>query len=225
MKKILIFDSGPLISLALNGLLSTLEKLKEKFPEIEFVMTPQVKVETIDKALTIKKYELEAVKIQSLVDHKIMKMSTDFISAEKLSKETMRIMNLANTIVKSDGEYMKIVHVGEASCLAFSNLCNCKNIIAIDERVTRLLTESPENLQKIMERKLHRGVNLTKKNLSTFTNYKFIRSTELAYIAYKNNLYEYKKDKILLDALLYALKYSGTSISSKEIEEIKNLDK
>ena len=60
-------------------------------------------------------------------------------------------------------------------------------------------------------------------NLKDFKNFRFIRSTELVYIAYKNNLYDYKKDKLLLDALLYSLKHAGSSISTKEIEEIKSL--
>ena len=35
--KMLIFDAGPLISLAINGLLHTLELLKEKYPDVVFV--------------------------------------------------------------------------------------------------------------------------------------------------------------------------------------------
>jgi len=61
------------------------------------------------------------------------------------------------------------------------------------------------------------------KNIKEFKNFKYIRSSELVFITYKNGLYEYKKDKLLLDALLYSLKYSGTTISSKEIEEMKNI--
>jgi predicted nucleic acid-binding protein len=221
--KFAILDAGPIISLTLNGVLHTLELLQKKFPDIVFIMTPQVKKEIIDKPLTIKKYKLEAVKVQTLIANKVIVMSTDFVANNILEKETNRIMTLSNNTVHADGKNIEIVQVGEASCLAFANLCNCNNVIVIDERVTRLLTESPLNLKAIMERRLHLPITINQKNLKDFKSFKYIRSAELVYVAYKNSLYDYKKDKVLLDALLYSLKYSGTSISSKEIEEIKNL--
>ncbi len=221
--KFAILDAGPIISLTLNGLTHTITKLKEKFPNITFIITPQVKKETIEKGMTVKKYELEAVKIQDLINRGVINMSSDFIKNATLAKETERVLSLANKVVKANGEFIQIVQVGEASCLAFSRLCNAENLIIIDERVTRLLTESPDNLKKIMERKLHTSVNLNSSILKDFREFRYIRSTELAYIAYKNNLLEYSKNLQLLDAVLYSLKFAGTSISSKEIEEIKNL--
>ena len=223
MNKILVFDSGPLISLALNGLLHTLEELKKRFPGVALVITPSVKRETIDKAMSVKKYELEAVKLQTLLDSKVLTMSSEFVQNNVLDRETKRILSVTNSTFKADGKFLSIVQEGEASCLAFTNLCNCDSLIVIDERVTRLFTESPENLKAIMERKLHMQIFVVSKNFKEFKKFRFIRSTELVYFAYKNNLYSYKKDKNTLDALLYALKYSGTSISSKEIDEIKNL--
>lgn len=221
--KFAILDAGPIISLTLNGILHTLEILKKKFPEVVFILTPQVKKEIIDKPSTIKKYELEAVKVQTLITTKTIVMSTEFVPNNQLEKETQRILNISNSTIRADKENIQIVQIGEASCLAFSNLCNCESVIVIDERVTRLLTESPQNLKAIMERKLHMPISINQKNLKEFKDFRYIRSAELVYIAYKNGLYDYKKDKTLLDALLYSLKYSGTSISSKEIDEMKNL--
>jgi hypothetical protein len=221
--KVIILDSGPIISITLSGLHYVLKNLKQKFPQISFIMTPQVKKEVIDKALTIKKYELEAVKVQNMIDEGTITLSTKFVSNNQLEKETSKILSFANSTIKSDGDFVKIVQEGEASCLAFANLCGCNNLIAIDERTTRLLTESPENLRAIMERKLHMEVFLNKKNLKPFEKFEYIRSSELIFIAYKNNLTELKQDKVTLDAILYSLKYSGASISSKEIEEIKTI--
>lgn len=221
--KYAILDAGPFISLTLNGILHTLELLKKKYPDVSFIITPQVKKETIDKPLTIKKYELEAVKIQTLIANKVISMSTEFIPNNQLEKETQRILTLSNSTVRADSENIQIVQIGEASCIAFANLCNCESVIVIDERVTRLLTESPQNLKSIMEKKLHMDITLNQKNLKEFKGLKYIRSAELVYIAYKNGLYDYKKDKTLLDALLFSLKFSGTSISSKEIDEMKSM--
>ena len=53
--KYLIFDAGPIISLTMNGLLPILEKLKKVF-DGEFILTPSVKSEVIDRPMRIKKY-------------------------------------------------------------------------------------------------------------------------------------------------------------------------
>lgn len=221
--KFLILDSGPLISLTMNGLLEIFEKLKTKYKEVQFIITPSVKHEVIDHALNVKKYELEGLKLMDLINRKIFTLSSEFVPNNILEKETQRIMKTANSIIKLSGQPIELIQVGESACLAFANLCDCENVIAIDERTTRLLSESPENLQKIMERKLHAQLNLNTKLLKEFKDFRFIRSSELLYIAYKNDLIGLKKDKALLDALLYAVKYTGTAISSKEIEEMKNL--
>ena len=121
------------------------------------------------------------------------------------------------------GEKIKIVHSGEAACLAFSNLCGADNVIIIDERTTRMLTEAPQNLEKMMERKLHTSLKAELSLLDELKNFKFIRSSELLFIAYKKNLISIKKSKELLDALLYGVKFKGAAISSVEIEEMKRL--
>ena len=222
--KYLIFDAGPIISLTMNGLLPILEKLKEVF-DGEFILTPSVKSEVIDRPMKIKKYKLEAIQIKNLLDKGIFKLSSKIIPDNKLDSEIKRILKITNGVLKTKqtGEKIKIIHEGEAACLAFSNLCGAENVIVIDERTTRLLTEAPHNLEKLMERKLHVELNVDLSLLKDFRKYKFVRSAELLYIAYKKDLFEIKKDKQLLDALLYGVKSKGSSISSGEIEKIKKL--
>ncbi len=222
-KKFLIFDAGPLISLTMNGLLNILEKLKEKHENIEFILTPQVRREVIDKPIKIKKYMLEAVKISELLEKGVLKDSKDFLDNNQLAKETQRIINLSNSIVRAQGRKVEIVHEGEASCLAFANLIKKENLIVIDERTTRLLSEDPENIGKILERKVHSPVEIIKENLEEFKNYRYIRSTELVFFALKNDLLDLKKNKETLLALMFGLKYKGTAITTKEIEEMKTL--
>lgn len=221
-KKFLIFDAGPLISLTMNGLLDILPKLKKVFNG-EFVMTPQVKKEVVDRPLKIKKYELEGVKIKNLLDKGIIKLSTAFIPNNQLVKKARFYMNQANSLFRAKGEKINLIQEGEASCLAFSKLCGCDNVIIIDERTTRMLTEAPENIKQLMERKFHTPLEASHQHLEDFKGFKFIRSAELLYIAYKKNLFDLKKDKLLLDALLYGVKFKGAAISSREINEIKKL--
>jgi hypothetical protein len=208
----------------MNGLLPILEKLKNVF-DGEFILTPSVKSEIIDRPMKIKKYKLEAIQIKNLLDKGIFKLSSEVISDNRLDAEIKKILKITNGVLKTSqtGEKIKIIHEGEAACLAFSNLCGVENVIVIDERTTRLLTEAPHNLEKLMERKLHIELDSNIALLNNLKRYKFIRSAELLYIAYKKDLFEVKKDKQLLDALLYGVKFKGSSISSGEIEKIKKL--
>jgi len=86
-----------------------------------------------------------------------------------------------------------------------------------------MLIEAPKNLKDLMERKLNTEIKIDNKKLFNLFGFKFIRSSELIYIAYKKSLIELKKNKENLEAMLYALKFTGTAISSKEIKEIKAL--
>jgi predicted nucleic acid-binding protein len=219
--KFLIFDAGPLISLSLTGTIGILNQLKSK--NIEFIITPQVRKEVIDRAITVKKYKLEAIEILDLIERGTIKESAEFVSDEELARETANISNITRRIITADGEKISLIQEGEASCLAFAKLCNCENLIAIDERTTRLISESIENLRSIMEKKLHLNLQINKKGLEEFSKFRFIRSSELVFIAFERGLIPLKKDKETLDALLYSLKFRGAAISSREIEEMKEM--
>ncbi len=222
--KYLIFDAGPIISLTTNGLLPIIEKLKGVF-DGEFILTPQVKHEVVDRPMKIKKFKLEALKVQELIDRGIFKMSSEIVPNQKLDKEVKRISKLANGVLRTaqTREKIKIIHDGETACLAFSNLCGDENVIVIDERTTRMMTEAPDKLKQMMEGKLHTPLEIELSLINGLKRFKFIRSAELLYIAYEKNLIPIKKTRNLLDALLYAVKFKGTAISSKEIEVMKKM--
>lgn len=224
--KYLIFDAGPIISLTLNGMLPIIEKLKSAFGG-EFILTPAVKREVVDRPMKIKKFKLEALQVQNLIDKGVFKMSSDIISNQKLDKETKKILKNANGVLRTTatGEKIKIIQEGEATCLAFINLVKGEHLIVIDERTTRMLTEAPHNLESMIERKIHTPLDSTLGLIEGWKKFKFIRSAELLYIAWKKDLIGVKNDKELLDALLYGAKFKGCAISSVEIEEIKRLTK
>jgi hypothetical protein len=222
--KYLIFDAGPIISLTMNGMLPVIEKLKSVF-DGEFILTPAVKREVVDRPMKIKKFKLEALQVQEMIRRGVFKMSEDIISNQKLDREVKRLLKVTNGVLRTakNGEKIKIIHEGEAACLAFANLCGCENVIVIDERTTRMLTEAPGDLEKMMERKLHTPLKSELSLLADLKNFKFIRSAELLFIAFKKGLIGIKDDKGLLDALLYGVKFKGCAISSAEIEEMKKL--
>lgn len=217
--KALIFDSSSIISLALNDLLFVLKPLKNLFGG-EFYITESVKHELVDRSLEIKRFKLEALMIKKLIDDGIIKIKED----GKVEKETKTLLNVANNTFEVDGESMRIIHEGEASCLSLYNfLPTEKKAIVIDERTTRMLCESPENLHKLLESKNHRKIKANIINYSFFKKFNVIRSSELAYLAYKAGIISLPiKSNEAIEAILYALKYKGCAISHNEIHEAKS---
>ncbi|MGB9707800.1 MAG: hypothetical protein ACPLXC_00525 [Candidatus Pacearchaeota archaeon] len=217
--KALIFDSSSIITLTLNDLLFILKPLKKLFGG-EFYITESVKYELIDRSLEIKRFKLEALMIKKLIDEGVIKIKEDGI----VEKEIKTLLNVANNTFEVDGENLRIIHEGEASCLSLYNfLPTEKKAIVIDERTTRMLCESPENLHKLLESKNHRKVKANIINYSFFKKFKVIRSSELAYLAYKAGIISLPgKSTEAIEAILYALKYKGCAISHNEIREAKN---
>jgi hypothetical protein len=224
--KAIIFDSSTLISFAMNGLLDYLRELKKVF-DGKFLMTDEIKEEVIDKPMKINRFKLEGLMIKQLLDEKVLEMYGSLnINRNELNKETEDIMNIANSTLKDKNKNIHLIHNGESSCLALSKILTkkgIKNVISIDERTTRMLCEKPENLRKLMEKKLHTTLKANAENYSYFKGFRIIRSTELIYIAYKKKMIKLKNGGTILDAFLYALKTHGCSISDEEITEMKRM--
>lgn len=225
VQKALIFDSGTLINLTMNGLLYLLPELK-RILNGKFLITPAVKYEIVDRPLNIERFEFEALQIQSMIKSGVLEMPESIgANAEALKHDTSLLLDKANHFLEVNGQWINIVSEAEISCLALSDECSRKgieNIIAIDERTTRLLAEKPENLEKLMSEKLHKRVKLIAADYKIFSKYRFIRSSELVFVAHKKGLLNVKGDKVL-EAVLYATKFKGSSISFEEIDELKRL--
>ncbi len=223
--KAIIFDAGILITFAMNGLLPEFRGLKEKFNG-KFIITEQVKYEVIDRPIKTKRFELEALKIQKLFEDKILESPSSLgINGKEIKMRAEQLKETTNSIFLSRKDFIKLVDVGETSCLALSEQLTKKgiqNVIAVDERTIRTLSENPENLKNYLQKKLKTKIKINNQNLKSLGKFKFIRSAELVYIAYKKGVVKLKGKKVL-DALLYAVKFKGCAISSDEIEEIKKL--
>jgi len=222
--KAIIFDASTLISLSMNGLLGELKKLKDNFKG-KFIITEEVKYEVIDRPIKVKRFELEALRVRELMRKKVLEMPNALgISSEEITRRKDKMISIANSMFEGNKKNIEIIHEGEASCLALSKILLEKkipNIIAIDERTTRMLGEKPENLKELLTKKMSTRVRLKTKDFKFFKGFRFIRSTELMYVAWKKGLLELKDGKTVLDAVLWALKFKGAAISSDEIREIK----
>ena len=218
--KTLILDSSTLITLSLTGLIDVLEHLK-KDCNCRFLITSNVKNEIIDTPLKIRRFELEALNMLRLIKEGVLEVYSD----PRLDEEIKHVLELTNSLLNADGEDIRILHGGEASCIALGKLLRNEVVMAVDERTTRMLCENPDNLQRLMEMKLHKKVGFNRnalEKLETYTTIRIIRSSEILIVAYKRGIINLPTDKnTALDALLFATKFKGNSISYKEIDAAK----
>lgn len=219
--KALFFDTSSLITLALSGLLYILEPLKEHF-QGEFYITDDVKREIIDRPIQERRFMLEAMFFKKLLDNGLFSI---YHKDNSISRETEKILKIANTTFTSEGDFIRLLHGGEASCLALHNLITAdKKAIVVDERTTRMLCEAPENLRKLLESKLHKPIKARVENYNSFKEFKILRSCELALVAYNQGIISLPaKKQEIIEALMYATKFKGCAISSREIEAAKKI--
>jgi len=212
--KALIFDSSSIISLALNDLLYILEPLKKLFKG-NFYITKTIKAEIIDRSIETKKFMFEALMLQKLIKKGVIEVFDDQLKKEKY-------LDAANNLFKVKGKPINLVHAGEASCLdLYNNLKTNQKAMVIDERTTRMLCENPENLRKLMEKKLRKKIKAKKENYSFFEGMNIIRSSELALIALNKKIINFSVPKLkIIEAMLYALKFKGCAISNSEINSL-----
>ena len=227
--KSLIFDAGPIISLATNNLLWLLEPLKKDFKG-NFYLTDAVKRELVDKPLETKKFKFEAIQIERLIENGIL----DIVHDNFVAQETPKLLSTANNIFKTDNDYyIKIVHFAEMSVIAAALSLNA-NVIVIDEKITRLLIENPRMIFIILRKTLHTPISINENNLKEFnaavSKIKTIRSVELVTMGYERglldsfitNLSNARKD--LLESVLWGLKLNGCAVSKDEIEQIMKIE-
>lgn len=224
--KSLVFDSGPIINLAMNNLLWILKPLKEKFGG-EFYITESVKRECIDRPLTSKKFKFEAIESLKMLQEGVIKVYNN----KDLKDKTLNLLRQSNSLFKVHNNFVKNVQYAEVECIVVQQILN-SNAVVIDEFITRNLIEDPRSVKKRMEKRMHTNVQMSEKNLQDFEELvkgvKVIRSFELVAIAFELGIFEDyyldidKPKKTLLDALLWAVKLNGCSVTEKEISDAKS---
>ena len=226
MKKI-VFDSGPIISLATNNLLNTLPDLKKQFKG-QFCITESVREELVDRPFEIKRFKFEAFQIEALIESGVL----DVVSTDNLRKLSLEVLNIANSIYQVNKTNPQLIQLGEIETLVYAVEENASAVV-MDERSTRMIVESPNSLKRILEKRLHKRVDINQKALKDFkariNNIPILRSAELMSIAYEKGMLDKflvnipKARQNLLDAVLWGLKLNGCAISPPEIDAIMKL--
>ena len=226
--KSLIFDAGPIISLATNNLLWILEPLKKEFNG-KFYITEFVKRELVDNPLETKKFKFEAIQVEKLIENQILEVIDNSFIREK----TPILLNFANEIFRAYDNYIKIVHYAEISVIATA-LNQGAQAIVLDEKTTRYLIENPKLVAEILRKTLHTPIYINENNLKEFRNtvgtIKTIRSIELVTVAYERGMLDKYVTRIpnarknLLESVLWGVKLNGCAVSKEEIEQIVKLE-
>ena len=219
--KALFFDAGPVITLVMSGMQNILKPLKTEFKG-EFYITPAVHYELIERPITIRRFQFEALQVLKLMREGVFKIY------EKVPQQKVQeLINLANKTYSVKGKNIDILQKGEVESMA-SAAQEKNTAVVMDEHTMRLLLEDHKNLRSLLQKRFHKPVQANKETIKQFCNIvktrPIIRSAELISVAYTKNLlkdYIPKKrngKKLLIDSMLWATKYHGCAISNKEIE-------
>ena len=222
--KIIFFDAGPIITLVMARLIWILPELQKKFGG-KFYITPAVKYELVDRPLTVRRFEFEALQVMKLIKEGVLEVYEKVPQAEVSS-----LINLANNSFKIDNKPMDIIQEGEMESVATA-LWIGADAVVIDERTLRLFIEDNKGMRKLLERRFRKTVVPQPEKMNEFSDKlkkaNIIRSIELIGVAYKQGLLdsyvpELKKGKdILVNSVLWAAKYNGCAVTEHEIEELQ----
>lgn len=223
-KKVLFFDAGPIITLAMSRLLWILEPLKIKFGG-KFYITPAVRTELIERPLKIKRFEFEALQVLKLIRDGVLE-----IYPELPYEKTQELTKLSNKTYKVDKKWIEIIQAGEMETV-IASMTKSKSSIVMDERTMRLLLEDSDSLKSLLERRSRKPATINEKNVKDFNQkvgkINIIRSIELVSLAFKFGFLDQFLPKlpnawdVLLDSVLWNVKYNGCAVTEHEVLELK----
>lgn len=220
MRKEILCDSSSLISLSSSCMLEVLRFFSSRL-KINFIVPPSVVYEIVKRPLSIKMkaYQLSAIMLRKYINEKVI-MEVNANTRE----ESLNLLRIANNIFYTSKKSIHLIDLGEAEMISLAHRLRI-NVLLMDERTTRALIESPFSLKEHLEEELNREVKINENNYEAFYDYvknmKIIRSVELVGVAFQEGFFREKfgeNEKEALSATLYKLKYSGCSVSFKEIE-------
>ena len=214
MKKNIVCDTSSLISLADNCLLKHLAKINANF------LVPQgVRSELVENPLHTHRFKLRALEMNHYFENGLIRE----VKNDKIFPEAQRLAGLANTLFYYKDQPVRIIQEGEAESLALLRLTNEKTLL-IDERTTRHLIEDVDKLQKFIQGRTGLQLEVNTKARKQLQNdllgINVMRSSEIIAFLYEQHLTEHHApEKAFLEAGLYAVKFSGCSITDDEIKQ------
>ncbi|MEM0475894.1 MAG: hypothetical protein QW343_03815, partial [Candidatus Norongarragalinales archaeon] len=192
----------------------------------EFVIPPAVKEEIVEHPAQLKQYAFSAVRLRKLVEDGVVRAQ----APPRLASEKQAIENAANAALQVGGKPLRLIHSGEAECLALLRLLNAEEkALLVDEKTVRLLIESPNTLAERLRSEYEGKVLLNERRLKAFRDglegVAVIRSTELVAVAASLGFFaDYgAAARDAAHTALSALQLAGCSVSSGELNEYVKL--
>ncbi|MFH0714603.1 MAG: hypothetical protein V1847_02410 [Candidatus Diapherotrites archaeon] len=213
----IVLDSSSLISISKTCLINVLPRLAEK-AGFELVIPYRVEEETVERPRSIKQFELNALRIQHSIENGWLKVKKLEAEGRKKSDE---FISLANDLFYTDLGALSIIQGGEAETIGLVKESGAK-LLAVDERNTRMLVEDIEGLKNYLQKKygkIRMNEDNAEKMKELVSGINVIRSSEFIAWGFRQKMFEPDIANSLqgLEAALYAVKYSGCSVSEQEI--------
>ncbi len=223
-EKIIFFDAGPVISLVMSRLDWILPELKKRFKG-RFYITPAVKYELVERPITVKRFQFEALQVLKLIRDGVFEVYQD-VPQEK----ARQLESLADSSFRIGKKYIDLMQRGEMESVA-SALKTGAAAVVIDERTLRLFIENPAEMKKLLERRFRRDVvpiaGAMKQFSQQLKSITIIRSVELAAAAYRLGLLDSYlpegklRKELLVESVLWATKFNGCAVTEQEVGEIE----
>lgn len=215
----MVFDSGALISIASTCMTPMLGYLSGKTPST-FFMPASVEYEAISRPLKIHRFELNAIRIKSVIENNWIKV---YETTPKIKSLTDKINNIVNSIYSVRKHKLNILQLGELEAISLLTILE-GGVLVIDERTTRMIIEEPHELKTLLEKRYKAPVNIDEAKLAEFQDLipkiSVVRSVDLVAQADALGYFEsYFNRKMALEAALYAMKFAGCAVTFEEIEE------
>lgn len=218
----LVCDSSSLVSITDSCFIHTLYLLRKSLGGA-FIIPPTVRMECVDHPRRIRMHAIYALRIARAIKDGILTVVN--LPEEK---EVEEIAGLANTSFWVDGKPLRLLHSGEAECLALALQTGVDGLL-VDERTTRALIESPNEFTQHLRNEFGSRLRVEAENLETFLSMchslRFYRSAEIILMAYEKGYFQDygPMEREALEAALYRLKYSGCALTAGEIEQCMEL--
>lgn len=225
-EKVLFFDTGPIISLVMSRMIWILPELKKQYGG-RFYITPAVRRELVERPINVRRFKFEALQVMKLIDEGVLEFYENV--PQHFSDKLVRI---ANSAFSTNRKNIDIIQSGEIESLACALEVGADAVV-MDERTLRLLVENSGEMASLLERRFKKQVFSNIDKLKQFAEeigpVKFIRSIELVAVAYKMGLFDKYKPKlrngkrILVDSILWAVKYNGCAVTDFEVESLEEV--
>ena len=219
MSSRIIFDASTLISLSEKCFFGLLERIQDH-SNARFLISQSVWKETVEVPQRIKRFELNAERVKEAVETGWLEIVQPTAETKKLAAQ---VAEWSNHCFFIENNPLTILQAGEIESMALF-LSLKAHALAIDERTARMLIEEPTRLQNYIGMKHDKKIQKNESNLQaiqkTFQKMVIVRSSDLLAWAYQHGLFKFELDQSshALEAALYAVKFSGCSISGEEID-------